>query len=321
MRYTQEVASHHGVGLQRTPLNNASFDERSLRWADAFVELPVNPFSRQGILLVPYVFLRQLPTINPYDFWDYLWANEGERLRREFGYEVKSNIRKGDIVRIARSQRFLVRQYLQWVEGRPRAIPYDLARDRGGIYQWDSHTAAFAAANPVTLVQATSHDQLMQVVDDIVRQYRHFIEQERGWQLLWNDDGTPKPERAAQLLFLGIVKHYFRANNIVFSREVETGRGPVDFEFATGYRDRVLLEVKLANNGRFWQGLRQQLPTYLAARQIRDGYYLVIIHREDELRRLSDLEQIVRDTAKSSDTNLQFLTVNAIPGKPPASRV
>jgi len=153
-----------------------------------------------------------------------------------------------------------------------------------------------------------------------VQQFRHFVEQQRGWQLLWNDDGTPKPEKAAQLLFLGIVKHYCRANNIGFSREVETGRGPVDFEFATGYRDRVLLEVKLASNGRFWQGLRQQLPTYLRAAQIRDGYYLVIVFREDELRRLSDLQQIVRDTAKSSNTNLRFLVVDATPGKASASR-
>ena len=321
VKYTQEIASRHGVQLQRMHLSNASFDRESLRWTDAFVHLPLNPFSKRGVLLVPHIFLRQLPTINPDDFWDYLWTSEGERLRTEFGYEVKSQVRKRDIVRLARSERFLVRRYLEWKEGRPRPVPYDLAKDRSGVYQWEPATAAFAAANPLTLAQATSHDQFLQVVNDIVQQFRHFIEQERGWQLLWNDDGTSRPEAAAQLLFLGIVKHYCRANNIDFSREVETGRGPIDFKFTSGYQDRVLLEVKLAGNGRFWHGLKRQLPTYLTASQIKDGYYLVVICREDEVQKLSDLQQIVRDTAEASNTNLPFLTVDAMPGKVSASRV
>jgi hypothetical protein len=321
VKYTQEVASRHGVELQRVRLSNARFDRRSLRWSDAFVKLPLNPFSSRGVLLVPHIFLRQLPTINPEDFWDYLWTSEGDRLRREFGYEVKRGVRKADIVRLARRERFLVRRYLEWVEGRPRAVPYDLVKDRKGVYQWESATGAFAAANPVSLVQATNHDEFLEVIGDIVEQFRHFIEQERGWQLLWNDDGTSKPERAGQLLFLGIVKHYCRANNIDFSREVETGRGPVDFKFASGYQDRALLEVKLASNGRFWQGLKKQLPTYLTASQIKDGYYLVIVYGEDEIQELSELQQIVHETGESSNTNLRFLTVNAIPGKVSASRV
>ena len=61
-------------------------------------------------------------------------------------------------------------------------------------------------------------------------EFRNYVENNAGWKLLWNDNGAPKSEEAAQLLFLGVIKHYRKANNIDISREVNIGRGPVDFK-------------------------------------------------------------------------------------------
>jgi hypothetical protein len=72
-------------------------------------------------------------------------------------------------------------------------------------------------------------------------EFRNYIENNRGWSLLWNDNGIAKSEEAAQLLFLGIVKHYCRANNIDISPEVNIGRGPADFKISQGYEFRSLL--------------------------------------------------------------------------------
>jgi hypothetical protein len=73
------------------------------------------------------------------------------------------------------------------------------------------------------------------VIQRLIDQFKLFIEEQSGWKLLWNDDGTDKPEEAAQLLFRGIVQYYCIANNIVIDREVEIGRGPVDIKFSNGY--------------------------------------------------------------------------------------
>jgi hypothetical protein len=86
----------------------------------------------------------------------------------------------------------------------------------------------------------------------VIERFTHFIEEEGGWRLLWNDGYyDEKPEEAAQLLFKGIAQSYCESNGIVLDREVELGRGPVDFKFSNGFERRALLEVKKLRNGRF----------------------------------------------------------------------
>jgi hypothetical protein len=81
------------------------------------------------------------------------------------------------------------------------------------------------------------------VIEKVIEQYRLFVEGRRGWYLLW-DGAQEKPELAAQLLFYGIARNYCTANGIVIDREVDFGRGPVDFKFSNGYERRAHLEVK-----------------------------------------------------------------------------
>ena len=319
LAYTQEVASRHGIECQRLPLRNAEFDPNRMRWMDGYPVLPKNPFSGRAALLVPRIFLRQLPTINKDDFWDYLWENEPETMRAEFGDEVKSNVPKSQVVSIAKKYLFLPRQYIHWVEGRPKPTPYDLDDDPRGVYRWDSATALYTAAHPLAFAQPVNHAQFIQVVDDMVHQFRHYVEQDRGWELLWNDDGTSRRERAAQNLLRGIVKHYCRANSIVFSREVDTGRGAVDFEFATGYSERVHLEVKLIRSTQFWHGLRQQLPAYLQAAELTDGYYLAVGYREQDFKKVTEVQEIVREVSQATGTKLHCVVVDAT-RKTPASK-
>ena len=95
-----------------------------------------------------------------------------------------------------------------------------------------------------------------------------------------NPQPTPRKEKAVQLLFWCIVKHYCEANNIDPSPEVETGRGPVDFKFSSGYRNRVLIELKLASSSKLKQGFQKQLSTYLNAHKEFHGYYVIIFYND-----------------------------------------
>ena len=319
--YTQRICAAHNVPMNPVRLRNVRFNERFSRWESGTARLPQNPVSRRGVLLVPAIFLRRLPTISAEDFWDYLWDNEGQRLRDQFGYEIKSNVRKRDIIRVARNNRFLVQNYLEYVEGRARPVAYDLQRDPAGLYQWDSATRFFASQYPLSLAPPTTVEEFNSLVMTIVEQFRHFVEQEGGYKLLWNDPpGGAKPEAASQLLFQGIVRHYCRANDIDFSREVETGRGPVDFKFSNGFAQRTLLEVKLASNARFWHGIRQQVPTYLRAAQIRHGIVAIVVLNPRELGMVGQLQEVVGDLSRELGASIRSVVIDAIPGKPPASR-
>jgi hypothetical protein len=137
--------------------------------------------------------------------------------------------------------------------------------------------------------------------------------------LLWNTPhNEEKPELSPQLLFRGIASSYCRANNISIDREVNLGRGPVDFKFSNGYSRRAHLEVKKLHNGKFWNGLSEQLPSYLKSDEVRDGWFLAIRYRDGKSAtdRIKELPGKVRTVGAMKGLNLRYALID---GRPKAS--
>ena len=86
-----------------------------------------------------------------------------------------------------------------------------------------------------------------QYIDQSIRSAKRTIENDRGWELLWNGD-TPVREERVQVYLYGQLQTICSSNNVLVSREQETGRGPVDFTFSNYFSSRCILEVKLASN-------------------------------------------------------------------------
>ncbi len=317
--YTHDVCAAHGIATDAIRYHRGVYDRDSERWVPIDARLPRNPYNAKPILLVPERYLNLLPTINAQDFWDYCYINENETLRTEFSHDITRNVSKSDIIALARRRKDLRERYLQQVEGR-RAQPYDLQRDRRGLVRWYDASKTYCGQNPLQ-VSIASEEDFVEAIDRMVRAFKHFVEENGGWRLLWNDNSTPKREEASQLLFLGIVKHYCQANNIDISREAEVGRGPVDFKVSSGYCLRELLEVKLAKNSRFWHGLRKQLPTYQQAEGVRRGYFIVIAYSDKDLERLKDIYAVVDEVNTATGCQVVAIVVDASPEKPSASRV
>lgn len=309
IQYTQKIAARHKIPLAKHRIYAGAFDEQRLRWDIAEIEVPTNPFTSKPFLFVPLRFLNDLPVLNPDDWWD---SYENERLRQDMNYEIMGRVDKAKIVAAARKHPEMVRAWTKSKEGE-KTPAYDFDRDPLGVWQWDAKTQQFADAHPLALVAASTHDEFLKVIERLVDQFKLYIEQQGGWSLLWNDDGTDKPEDAAQLLFRGVVQHYCHANNISIDREVELGRGPVDFKFSTGYAHRAHLEIKKLHNGRFWNGLEQQLPTYMRADNVKDGWLLAVRYREGEAaeNRVKELPKRVQAVAKKENLNLKFGAVDA----------
>lgn len=124
-----------------------------------------------------------------------------------------------------------------------------------------------------------------------------------------------KPEDAAQLLFKGVAQSYCEENDIVLDREVELGRGPVDFKFSNGFRKRALVEVKKLHNGRFWNGLKGQLPSYLKSDECELGWLLVIRYRTGGVSKDWILlgPRIVKAIAVEQGLHLRAVTVDGRP--------
>ncbi len=286
VQYTKNVAQAHSIALEEHSIFPARLDEDRGSWERATELLPTNPTNGKPLLLLPERFLRDLPTLNPDDWWN---SHEAERLREDLNYEIMNKVRKKDIVELARRYPDVVHSWTTAKE-QDAPDPYDLKHDRKGVYRWDPDTRSYVEQNPLTIQPPGTHEEFIETIDRMVEQFQHFVEEDDGWKLLWNG-ANEKNEEAAQLLFKGIVKHYCKANNIVVDREVLLGRGPVDFKFSNGYQRRLHLEVKKLDNGKFWNGLERQLPTYMRSDECRHGWFLVIQQRltrqfEDRLQQL-----------------------------------
>ena len=79
--------------------------------------------------------------------------------------------------------------------------------------------------------------------------FKWHVEECGLWALMFNDDtGKPKREAAIQLLFAGLLRAYCDAHGVPAEREVQLGRGLVDFAFSGNNLSRVLLDKRLVDS-------------------------------------------------------------------------
>jgi hypothetical protein len=320
IKFTQDICSEYKIPVKETTMRHIDFDFNYLRWIDGKAKLPVNPYNGKSVLLIPEEFLRELPVICAEGFWDYLWDNRNEELRNDFNYELKNEIKKSEIIAIAKKNPLWVNEFVNYAESH-RYEAYDLERDKSGVFKWTSNTTNYTNNNPLEL-KCTGREDFIKVIDSMVNQFKLFVVDNSGYKLLWDDSKTKgKKEEACQLLLYGIVKNYCVANNIDITRESNVGRGPVDFKFSYGYNDRALLEVKLARNSKFWDGIEKQLPQYLKSEQITYGYFMVIAYNEKELKKANDVEKVIGSVCKETGYMIKIIIIDATPFKESASHM
>lgn len=304
--YTQEICERHDIKLQQFKVKNSFFDQQRLRWVAEEVDLPANPSTGAPVILVPKRFLRELPTLNSSDWWDYVEPS----FRDDVNWDTNRKLSKKDIIDLARRHPDLVRDWSE-TRGGDEPRPYDVDRDPEGLHDWQAQARKAASADPIDEpVSQLSFEEVLELVND---KFRHFVENRGGWELLWNEDtSSPKRETSIQLLYRGVVEAYCEASEVFVDREVNLGRGPVDFVF-TGGRSRSLLEIKKFKNGRFWDGLEHQLISYLESERCNSGWFLAVrlSDSKTEERRHAALASRTNALRKSTGFDLHSLAVDA----------
>lgn len=318
-RYTEVICEGHGVPRVEFKYPRGTYSAQYQRWMPLNIAVSKNPYNDLPVLLVPEKYLRDLPTISADAFWDFCYTNENETLRNDFGADITRNVDKKTIIDFARKHPELRAEFLKQVEYEG-AKPYDYSEDRRGLVKWYDATAQYCRSAPLKLGFA-SEKEFVAFIEALLAEFRNYVENNAGWRLLWNDNGPPKGEEAAQLLFLGVIKHYCKANDIDISREVNIGRGPVDFKVAQGYQFRCLLELKLARNTRFWNGLSRQLPTYQEAEDVRIGYFIVVVQSEEDLGRLTEIDKKVAQVKAATGYKISAFIIDARRNPPSASKL
>lgn len=309
--YTREVVQRHNLPTETFKIRRAGCDLKQNRWLDAVMDLPRNPETGDPVLLLPRRLLNDLPVLNADDWFD---SSLNDDIRNQLNLKVGQHVAKRHIVEFARQRPERVRDWARQQTSRGDLSGYDFEDDPKGVANFDGPPLAFAMAHALQGVQPpNTQEELSDLVRAVLEMYKHFLEQQGGWQMLWNSDGSEKPESAAQLMFVAMAQHYLRLFDVEVDREVDLGRGPVDFKISSGSSKRLLIEIKKAHNGKFWNGLEQQLPSYLVSDQATEGWFLAIRYRNNRASedRMKELPDRVKQCSASVAKTLRYMAVDA----------
>lgn len=317
--YTQAIAARHAIPMERTLVRNALWQEEFKRWDDGEVDLPVNPYTKFGVILTPWRFLRKLPTVEPDDFWEWSWANENEAIRGDFSYEVSQKVDPSTKARLARLHPEVAARYVLHLEDDPKP-PYPIETDpdrRVILWEQSALLAEMAFKAPAPLLPG----QFCDFVGHLMAEFKHSIEDSNGWTLLWHN-GRGLAEKKVQALMRWGWLHYCKAHDVDVSPEPNAGRGPVDFKFSAGWQSRAVVEVKLMRNRNFWEGLQRQTVQYMRSEQVRCGFFVGIAYTDRDMadERVERVEEVAQRVRQETGFNVTGVVVDAR-RKPSASQL
>ena len=124
-----------------------------------------------------------------------------------------------------------------------------------------------------------------------------------------------------QILFLGVLDEHFKMAGLRLDREVETGRGPVDFTVTGDRRVRVLVEMKRLSNTDFWHGLKTQTPTYVQAQEARSAIFLAVMDLDTPAarKRWETMQEAAAAVRAATGLRIEVERIDVLP-KPSASK-
>jgi len=109
---------------------------------------------------------------------------------------------------------------------------------------------------------------------------KDVIENKGGHRLFFDTRGTAiRRESDLQILY----RLCWFASGSDVSREVNDGRGPVDFKISRGARDKTLVEFKLASNTKLARNLKNQVEIYKRASDAKRALKVILAFSDAEL--------------------------------------
>ena len=270
-KFNHEILSTLGIKTEEFQFGGAKY------------QLARNPFEQEEslpVLLLPKDILRELPIAH--DWSDVSSAaSKNANLRDEVNKQIGEiwSIRTRKDKALARSLVLKDRKAFETLMnavGLIAKVPYDPELDIEGHYAWRLALSELAAKHPFKIAKAGTDSvvELERVVGEIIAVFKDLVENKGQWTHLWHGSEC-RHERAAQRLFFAVADVYCKANNLEISPETNSGGGPVDFKFSSGYAARVIVEIKMST-GKVVHGYETQLEVYKRAENTFRARYLIV---------------------------------------------
>lgn len=141
---------------------------------------------------------------------------------------------------------------------------------------------------------------------------KDVIENKDGYRFFWRDGQPIRKEEDLHILY----RLTWFGTPADVNREVNNGRGPVDFVVSQGAADKSVVEFKLASNSKLKQNLQNQVAIYQKASDAKHALKVIFYFTEEELEKvrhifrelnLADSEDVIlidarRDNKPSAST-------------------
>jgi len=126
---------------------------------------------------------------------------------------------------------------------------------------------------------------------------KDVIENNDGYRLFYLKGKPIEREEDIQILY----RLTWRATPSDVNREVNNGRGPVDFKISRGSKDKSLVEFKLAKNSQLKRNLEKQVEIYEEANQTKKSLKVILYFSQEELDRVT---RILRELKLTDAKNI-----------------
>ena len=142
------------------------------------------------------------------------------------------------------------------------------------------------------LIQKLTNTDFYKIVPDAheeaakrVQYLKHVIEDQDGYRLFYSAGKPIKREADLQVIY----RLVWYGSPFSVDREVNNGRGAVDYKISYGKENATLVEFKLASNSKLKQNLAKQVEIYKKASETERAIKVILFFTDEEEKKVYDI--------------------------------
>jgi len=293
--YTQRFAREHVDSwlLRRFAVNKVHFDYTSRRWSGDQYDLPA--FAGDFVILSPKSMLtKDEAWINRSDlltrFDEIYTAMPDEQLRGQVDAyflrrlsedATEKECREAAAATVVQFPQILDYYIKEKEETGPEAHAISSAKVRETEIQFIEQIRSLVNDH----LSGTAFYELGDSFEEALRRVlflKEVIENKDGYRLFYVNGKPLKREADLQIMY----RLTWFASSFDVNREVNNGRGPVDYKISQGGANATLVEFKLASNSKLKQNLKHQVGVYEAANDTAKSIKAILYFSVSELTRI-----------------------------------
>ncbi len=327
LEYTQTFAQKHIDAKFRDVrvVEKVKFNYKTRSWMPARYELPI--FDNDYVILTPFDLLTK----------DDTWINKDD-LVSQFHYipeaipneELRAQVNNyfhGLLTEDAKKKQ-VDAAIIKTLKEFPELLDYYIKRkEETGeqaselSYQKVMDTQRFFLDNTIKLTGILEEQASNYLPEDTLSEshnrvlfLKNVIENKDGYKVFYDGDRLIKlKENDIHILYRLTWYH----TKFDVNREVNNGRGPVDFKISSGSQDSTLVEFKLAKNTKLKQNLENQVEVYKTANDTQKAIKVIFFFNESEETRVKN---ILKELSLENEKYVVLVDARA-DNKPSASTV